>query len=67
MVCLMYKVAGVPHFCHAILEDEKYVVPFAQQIFADMSTLVILPLKHTEEGFYRLDLEVPKVEDNPGS
>jgi hypothetical protein len=53
MICVMYKVDGVPQFCHAILEDESYIETQAKYGMWVRDSIVWFPIQDDGLGFWK--------------
>jgi hypothetical protein len=53
MICVMFKVEGMAHFCHAILEDESYIAVRARCGEWDRDSIVWFRIEPDSEGFWK--------------
>jgi len=64
MICVMFKVEGMPQFCHALLEDESYIAVRARCGSWDRDTIVWFRIEPDAEGFWK-KAEVTVNADDP--
>jgi hypothetical protein len=64
MICVMYKVEGMPQFCHAVLEDETYIKKQAKHGMWDKDTIVWFRIEQDADGFWKKAEVTPNADDS---
>ena len=65
MICVMYKVDGMPQFAHVLLEDESYIASRAKYGEWDRDTIVWFPVEQDGYGFWKKAEAVTTNADDP--